>query len=152
MNLSRVCISIIMISFLSVSSGAELDYEQIENEVMGVLDDFMESFSASDPQAHTATFHFPHFRLAQGAMQSMETREDAIQAMVFAFRSLPSTGWYRSIWIDREVISISASKVHVATRFRRLREDGSEIVTTESLYVLINKDGRWGIKLRSSYL
>ena len=152
MNLSRVCISIIMISFLSVSSGAELDYEQIENEVMGVLDDFMESFNASDPQAHTATYHFPHFRLAQGAMQSMETREDAIQAHVFVFRSLPSTGWYRSIWIDREVISISASKVHVATRFRRLREDGSEIVTTESLYVLINKDGRWGIKLRSSYL
>ena len=152
MNLSRVCISIIMISFLSVSSGAELDYEQIENEVMGVLDDFMESFSASDFQAHTATFHFPHFRLAQGAMQSWETREDAIQAYVFDFRSLLSTGWYRSIWIDREVISISASKVHVATRFRRLREDGSEIVTTESLYVLINKDGRWGIKLRSSYL
>ena len=152
MNLARICILLVVISLFSVSSRAESDYEQIESEVMEVLDAFMESFSASNSQAHTATYHFPHFRLAGGAMQSWETRADAVKAHVSVFKILPGTGWHRSIWLDREFISISDTKVHVATRFRRLREDGSEIVTTESLYVLIFKDGRWGIKLRSSYL
>ena len=138
--------------WLSISAAAQSDSSQNEQEVMGVLDAFMASFSASDPQAHTATYHFPHFRLAQGDMASWQTRQDAINAHKFLFKKLPSTGWYRSEWIDREIISINDSKAHVATRFRRLREDGSEIVTAESLYVLTKDNGRWGIKLRSSYL
>ena len=152
MNLSRILLPLAMVSFLSTSSGAELDHEKIEMEVMGVLDEFMESFSALDAHAHTATYHFPHFRLAQGVMRSWETREEATQVHVSGFGNLPSTGWSRSVWIDREIVGISASKVHVATRFQRQREDGSEIITTESLYVLIYKDGRWGVKMRSSYL
>ena len=152
MNLSRIFLPLILVSFLSTSSGAELDREKIEMEVMGVLDEFMRSFSGLDAPAHTATYHFPHFRLARGVMRSWETREEATQVHVSGFENLPSTGWSRSVWIDREIVSISASKVHVATRFQRQREDGSEIVTTESLYILIHEDGRWGVKMRSSYL
>jgi hypothetical protein len=45
----------------------------------------------------------------------------------------------------------SPAKVHVATRFARLREDGSEIISYDSLYVLTLQDGQWGIKGRSSF-
>lgn len=152
MNCSRILLPLILVSILSTSSGAELDREKIEMEVMSVLDEFMRSFSALDAHAHTATYHFPHFRLAQGVMRSWDTREEATQVHVSGFGNLPSTGWSRSVWIDRKIISVSASKVHVATRFQRQREDGSEIVTTESLYILTHKDGRWGVKMRSSYL
>jgi len=152
MKLNRIGALLIITFWLSISATAQSDSSQTEEEVMGVLDAFMASFSASDPEAHTATYHFPHFRLAQGNMASWQTREDAINVHKFLFKNLPSTGWYRSEWIDRKIISISDSKVHVATRFRRLREDGSEIVVTESLYVLTKENGRWGIKLRSSYL
>ena len=152
MKLHRIGALFVITFWLSISAAAQSDSSQTEEEVMGVLDAFMASFSASDPEAHTATYHFPHFRLAQGNMASVQTREDAINGHKFIFKNLPSTGWYRSEWIDRKIISISDSKVHVATRFRRLREDGSEIVTAESLYVLTKVNGRWGIKLRSSYL
>lgn len=152
MKLHRIGALLIITFCLSISAAAQSDSSQTEEEVMEVLDAFMASFSASDPEAHTATYHFPHFRLAQGNMASWQTREDAINAHKFIFKNLPSTGWYRSEWIDRNIISISDSKAHVATRFRRLREDGSEIVTAESLYVLTKDNGRWGIKLRSSYL
>ncbi len=141
-----------MLPWISATSSAESKDAKTETVIMSVLDDFMASFSARDSRAHTATYHFPHFRLAQGQMSKWETREDAIQSHVTLFENLPNTGWHRSIWVERKILSMSDSKVHVATRFRRLREDGSEIVTTESLYVLIKKDGRWGIKLRSSYL
>ena len=61
MNLSRVFLALVLVSFLSTSLGAELNREKIEMEVMGVLDEFMESFSSLDVHAHTATYHFPHF-------------------------------------------------------------------------------------------
>ena len=35
----------------------------------------------------------------------------------------------------------SDTKAHVATLVRRFRDDGSEIVTFESLYILIKKKG-----------
>jgi len=152
MKSHRIGALFILTFWLTISATAQSDSSQTEEEVMGVLDAFMASFNASDPEAHTATLHFPHFRLAQGDMASVQTREDAISTHKFIFKNLPSTGWYRSEWLDRKIISISDSKAHVATRFRRLREDGSEIVATESLYVLTKDNGRWGIKLRSSYL
>ena len=152
MSFTKVCTTLMLASILSLSSTARSDSQQMEHEIMAVLDAFMESFSASDPQAHTATYHFPHYRLARGEMQNWETREDAIQAHEILFQHLPKTGWHQSIWIERRIISTSPTKVHVATRFRRLRKDGTEIVTTESLYVLIKQGDRWGVKLRSSYL
>ena len=148
----RKLVLLIMTLCMSVNASAQSDAHQVETEVMAVLGAFMTSFSASDPDAHTATYHFPHFRLARGEMASWQTREDAIKAHKQVFEQLPKSGWYRSEWIDRKILSSSDSKVHVATKFRRLREDGSEIVTAESLYVLTRVDGRWGIKLRSSYL
>ena len=59
--------------------------------------------------------------------------------------------WHRSEWTKREVVQSDATKVHVATRFARLREDGSEIVAFDSLYVLTLADGVWAIQGRSSF-
>jgi len=146
-------VALLIITFwLPVSVAAQGDSSQTKHAVMAVLDTFMASFNDSNPEAHTATYHFPHFRLAQGNMAIWQTRDDAINAHNFLFKNLPRTGWHRSEWIERNILSISDSKAHVATRFRRLHEDGSEIVVTQSLYVLTKENGRWGIKLRSSYL
>ena len=150
-QITRVILILCSFGFISSASGAE-GKDTVRKEVIAVLDAFMVSFSASDPKAHTATYHFPHFRLANGAMNSWQTRDDAIKAHEQIFPRLRESGWHRSVWIDRDIIGMSDTKVHVATRFRRLRADGSEIITAESLYVLTYEQGRWGIKLRSSYL
>ena len=138
----------------STAAGASVasDTAAIEQAVMAVLDDFMTSFSGRDPVAHAATYHFPHFRLAGGVMRSWATAEDAIRDHEALFKNLPATGWHKSIWLDRQITTLSDTKVHVNTRFQRLRADGSEIGAYHSLYVLIKQDGRWGIKMRSSFL
>ena len=128
------------------------DRMRIETESMAVLDAFMASFNARDPVAHAATYHFPHFRLARGSMNSWPTAADAESAHKQVFKQLPSTGWARSQWLSRDIIAISDQKVHVNTHFQRLRADGSIIGAYNSLYILIRQDGRWGIKMRSSFL
>ena len=85
-------------------------------------------------------------------MSSWETEKEVIETHERIFKALPYTGWHKSIWVHRKIVSLSETKVHVDTQFRRVRKDGTEIKTASSLYVLIKKDGRWGIKLRSSFL
>ena len=130
----------------------EIDRTVAEPEAMQVLDEFMRSFNARDPVALADTYHYPHYRLARGTMNFWETKDAAVQAHMMAYRALPETGWDHSEWLQRRVDMISASKVHVATQFQRVREDGSVIGTYDSLYILIKKDGVWGIKMRSSFL
>ena len=136
----------------STASAEDIDRRQVEGNVMEVLDEFIRSFSAMDAKAHIATYHFPHYRLARGVMSVTETAEEGVRLHQQLFKQLPDTGWFKSIWIDREITNISDTKVHVKTRFRRLRRDGSEIGTYDSLYILQKEEGRWGVKMRSSFL
>jgi hypothetical protein len=59
--------------------------------------------------------------------------------------------WNRSSWRDRELVQFSAIKAHYALSYTRFRSDDSVIGTYESLYVLTNVAGRWGIRMRSSF-
>ena len=89
--------------------------------------------------------HFPHYRLVSGRMRVLEgPGERTVESVKRAI----GEDW---AWAHRKIIHLSDSKVHVDTRFTRYREDGSTIATYESLYILTKKDGRWGVKLRSSY-
>jgi hypothetical protein len=144
-------LTVLVVQPLAVEA-EEFDQARVEQQAMQVLDEFMASFNGRDPVALADTYHFPHYRLARGAMSIWDTKDAAVQSHITTYQTLPDSGWHRSEWLQRRVDAISASKVHVTTRFIRLREDGSEIGTYNSLYILIRKDGVWGIKMRSSYL
>jgi len=59
--------------------------------------------------------------------------------------------WHHCRWDRRRIIHLSPDKVHVDTKFTRCRADGSVISSFESLYILTKEDGRWGVKMRSSF-
>lgn len=120
-----------------------------EREVMAVLDEFMAAFNALDVERWEATFHFPHYRLASGAMHVLEAPGGQPVEQLKAY--LKAEGWHRSEWARREIVHFSDTKVHVDTAFTRFRQDGSAIGTYDSLYVLTKEEGRWGVKLRSSF-
>ncbi len=120
---------------------------------MQVLDRYMDALNALDIEGHVATYHFPHFRLASGEVSVWTRPEHAMPLLALPTeerraRLRESLG---SEWTRREIVQSDPSKVHVATRFVRLRADGSEIAAFDSLYILTLQDGRWGIKGRSSF-
>jgi hypothetical protein len=121
---------------------------QIEAEVMKVLDDYMSAWNRQDLEAWERTFQFPHYRLASGRMTVLERpgMQDVTRVRVSA-----GSDWHHSKWDRRRIIHASSDKVHVDTKFTRYRADGSKIGTYESLYILTKENGRWGVKLRSSY-
>jgi len=121
---------------------------QTEAEVMKVLDDYMNAWNRKDLAAWERTFHFPHYRLASGRMNVLDRpgMQDASKVWASA-----GSDWHHSEWDRRRIIHASAEKVHVDTKFSRYRENGSLIGSFESLYILTKEDGRWGVKLRSSF-
>ena len=128
------------------------DRAKEEGEIMKALDDFMTTFNRADAAAHLQTCHFPHYRLASGRMTVIEKPGAEAEAKSNElFKSLKAAGWDHSAWQRRRVIHLSDSKAHVDTEFARYRKDGSLIGKYESLYVLTKENGRWGVKLRSSF-
>ena len=123
--------------------------ETIEAEVIEVLDTWMEAFNRMDIVAWENTFHFPHYRLASGNMRILSKPGE--QDVERIKTNLTARGWHHSAWDRRNMVHVSESKVHVDTQFTRYRADGSVVASYESLYVLTYEEGRWGIKLRSSF-
>ncbi len=127
-------------------------------EIMRVLDRYMDGLNALDLEAHVATYHFPHYRHASGEIVVWQSAREAIPGLDVpdderraALRAVLEPDWHRSEWTRREIVQGDAEKVHVATRFVRLRIDGSVIKTFDSLYIMTRESGRWGIKGRSSF-
>ena len=50
------------------------------------------------------------------------------------------------------IVGWSSEKVHVDTQFTRYRKDDTPIASCESLYVVTKEQGRWAIKMRSSFV
>lgn len=123
--------------------------EKEKVEINKVLDDYIKTFSAKDLKGWEGTYQFPHYRLASGKMIVLEKAGLRDSATVFG--PLIKAGWEYSKWDHRNIIQASDTKVHVDTKFTRFRKDGSVIASYESLYVLTKEDGRWGVKLRSSF-
>jgi hypothetical protein len=132
--------------------------EDRDSKVMAVLDQYLEALNALDMERHVETYHFPHYRHAGS---TITVWKDALEAMPILavdeserrkqLRQVLAPDWDRSEWTRREIVQGDASKVHVATTFVRLRKDGSEIASFDSLYVLTFQDERWAIKGRSSF-
>jgi hypothetical protein len=121
---------------------------EIEAAVMKTLDDYMSAWNSKDLAAWERTFHFPHYRLASGKMSVLERPGLQDAAKVWA---RAGSDWHHSKWDRRRINHGSSEKVHVDTKFTRYRADGSKIGIYESLYIVTKEEGRWGVKLRSSY-
>jgi hypothetical protein len=117
-------------------------------EAMKVLDNFMAGFNSKDIKKFEATYNYPHVRLAGGKVVTLDRPSDRQE--VFG-RLQSGIGWDHSGYEDRKIIHCGPDKVHVAVRIARYDKDGKPIQTFDSLYVVTNQNGKWGIQMRSSY-
>ena len=113
---------------------------------------FVAAFNARDARAMADSFHFPHVRLALGRFVTIESAEAMIARQAAVDRSLQAEGWDHTRVESIEVVHEGPDKVHLALRHSRCRPDGSAYNTFDTLWIVTEHDGRWGIQFRSSYL
>lgn len=125
----------------------------IDNETeaasLACLDRFMDAVNAHDVTAMEREMHFPHVRITAGAITTY-TAPGSNPLDLFE-RLRREDDWLCSRWVSKAIVQGDSQKVHVAVRYTRLRSDGSVIGTYDSLYILANRDGRWGVLARSSF-
>jgi hypothetical protein len=117
---------------------------------LAVMDRFLVAFNAREMSAWADTLLYPHVRLAGGKVTVYPDR-----ASFMAGNRLEALaereGWDHSTWDSREIVQQSDTKVHIATVFSRYRADGTRYASYQSLYVVEQVDGKWGIRARSSF-
>ena len=134
-------------------AGAPLSEERaapIAATAIAKVEEYMAAFNARDPAAWAATLHYPHIRIASGEVRVTETEEAMSQNMDFdAFAE--RFGWHHSGWDEVEAIQVAEKGVNVALTFSRYNERDEVISTFNTLYLVTNENGRWGIRARSSF-
>jgi hypothetical protein len=93
MKLTAFLIALLLVA--PARTGAQaFDRSQIEQEVMAVLDAFLDAFNQQDARAEERTYHFPHFRLASGGMSVLDKPGAESQAwMNTTYATLRQSAW-----------------------------------------------------------
>ena len=114
-----------------------------------VLARWMAALNRYDAPAMDILMHFPHVRIAGGAITVYQ--QAGSNPMDLFERLRKQDGWHRSAWNETKLVQSSPVKAHYALRYTRYREDGSVIGVYDSLYVLSLLCGAWKIQSRSSF-
>ncbi|MFC1896569.1 hypothetical protein ACFL0Q_07935 [Thermodesulfobacteriota bacterium] len=80
------------------------DKSDIEKEVMEVLDEFINAFIRLDLVAFENTFHFPHYRLARGRMEVLNSAGQMNESDLKHY--LERISWHHSAWDRRKIIHV----------------------------------------------
>ena len=114
-----------------------------EKAVKDAIDHYFSSLNAKDLQGVSVACHFPHFRvMGNNTVYEWKTADD----LFTWFQShVSDDGWGYSELDELTVEKFSDQKFHASLKFGRYQADGTLIGNYKSLYIVIFKDGRWGI-------
>ena len=110
------------------------------------LINFTDAFNRHDLAGMDACLHFPH-QMWSGA--TLLTWPQAGSHPADFFTQLCATGWTHTRYESIEVALASASKVHCVVDYSRCGANGQVLSRHQNLWMLVQRDGRWGIVLRS---
>lgn len=113
-----------------------------------VLDDYMSALNRGDEPAINDACNFPHVRLAGGKVVVWPNHGDY---KLDDFVARAGDGWHHSRWDERTPIHVGPGKVHLKVKFSRFKQDNTLIGAFETIYIVTDQDGHWGIQARSSF-
>lgn len=116
------------------------------HEAMLALDRYLETWNSRTPALWAASLHYPHVRPGAGPFEVSQSAAE--YAAGVNFEQTLRTGWHHSEWVSREVLQISARKVHIAGSWRRYTADDTPQTSSAITYVVTNVEGRWGVLAR----
>jgi hypothetical protein len=116
------------------------------------IERWLEAFNARDAEGQIATFNFPHVRLAGGQFRTIEDADAMRRLNETGTPRLAEEGWSYTTLEACEAVQSGPGKVHCALHYARRREDGTIYNEFDSLWIVTDQDGHWGVQFRSSYL
>lgn len=113
---------------------------------------FISAFNDQDHERLSCTLNYPHVRLANGRFVTVADAETFLARSSKSKALLEDEGWHHTVLKDAQVIHSGPDKVHLALSIDRCHADGTVYNHFETLWIVTNQNGHWGIQFRSSYL
>lgn len=123
-----------------------------EATAVATIERWLEGFNARDAEVQVDTFNFPHVRLAGGKFRTIEDGDAMRRQNEAGTERLKEEGWGYTTLESIAPVQSGPGKVHVAVHYARRREDGTTYNEFDSLWIVTEQDGHWGVQFRSSYL
>lgn len=124
---------------------SESDREANAEAALAAVESYLAAFNARDEAAMTSAMQFPHVRVGRGGVRTWSSAVDYRDGFDFdAFAE--RLGWERSEADSMEAIQIGARGVNVAVRITRFGAGGAKIHSFDTVYLVTESDGRWGIR------
>ena len=120
-----------------------------ESQARDPIDAFFKAFNARDNAALKKTLNYPHVRINEAG--GVNVWKDASDAATNFDGLARSEGWARSTLDSVTMRQNDAIKVHFDVVFSRYKADGTKYATYQSLWIVTQKDGQWGVQARSSF-
>ena len=123
---------------------SESDREANATAAVAAVESYLAAFSARDEAAMTDAMQFPHVRVGVGRARVWESAAEYMEG--FDFDSFAERlGWERSEADSMEAIQVGARGVNVAVRITRYGAGGVRIHSFDTIYLVTESDGKWGI-------
>ena len=114
-----------------------------EQAIKDAIDYYFSSLNAKDLQGVSVACHFPHFRvMGNNTVYEWKTADDLF---TWFQNHVSDDGWGYSELDELTLEKFNDHKYHASLKFGRYQADGKLIGNYKSLYIVIFKEGRWGI-------
>lgn len=133
------------LSFVSTTSDSSID-QDVAKEASRCLDNFTEAFNALDLEGMDAELHFPHVMISETETLLWKTPN---QHPSDFFMRLKSTGWASTRYEAKVPVLTSQNKVHFLVTYTRRSIIDVELSRHTNLWIVVKRNGVWGISLRS---
>ena len=116
---------------------------------VAAVESYLAAFNVRDEAAMTDAMQFPHVRVGRGGVRTWSSAAEYMDGFDFdAFAE--RLGWERSEADTMEAIQVGARGVNVATRITRYGAGGAKIHSFDTVYLVTEADGQWGIRAGAS--
>jgi hypothetical protein len=117
-----------------------------EAKALAAVTAFFDAWNSHDAERLAAVVHYPHVRVADGAVEVTRTAADLLAG---AEPGRQRT-WHRARLDAPRVVQVTATGANIAVSFSRLGRDGRVLSSDEGVFLAVVRDGVWKIQARST--
>jgi len=132
---------------LKIESDPE-EADAAQQAAIALVDEFFVAFNSADNEALLKVNHVPQIMLSAGLFIDAQDVASPIVTMDFG-RMRERENWHSSALGDFTIVNASANQVIVELNFERFDPSGGHYLTGPAVWVLTQREGRWGVEFRS---
>ena len=98
-----------------------------------------------------STFHAPHIIIAESQTIIYKSKKDLENNYWDDFHRRAGEEWHHTVVDWTEPIHATETKAHIFIQWSRYTQENELITSQQSLWIVNNRDGKWGVQARSSF-